>query len=110
MENKKSKDRSKLWAILSYIFIVWIIPWWIIEPRNDFAVYHAKQACLVFLVGTVVEAAGAIIPFIGGYIIAPIGGVAIIILWIIGVFNAATYKQKPLPIIGKYAEKWFENF
>jgi len=52
MENTKSKDRGKLWAILSYIFI----------------------------------------------------------LLIIGVVNAATNNKKPLPVIGKYAEKWFENF
>ena len=110
MENTTSKDRGKLWAILSYIFILWFIPLWIIEPRNDFAVYHAKQSFLLFLVGISVEVAGTIIPIIGWYLIVPIGGLAIFILWIIGVVNAATNNKKPLPIIGKYAEKWFENF
>ena len=104
MEKVKSKGRGKLWAILSYIFILWIIPWWIIKPRNDFSVYHAKQACLLFLVGIVVETAGTIIPVIGWYIIAPIGGVALFILWIIGVFNAATYKKNN-DILDRYDER-----
>jgi uncharacterized membrane protein len=61
-------------------------------------------------VGIIVEIAGTIIPIIGWYLIAPIGGVAIFILWIIGVVTAATNNKKPLPLIGKYAEKWFEDF
>ena len=110
MENPKPKDRGKLWAILSYIFILWIIPWWIIEPRNDFAVYHAKQACMLFLAGIIVQLAGTIIPIIGWYLISPIGGFLMFILWIIGIFNAVTNNRKPLPVIGKYAEEWFKNY
>ena len=110
MENPKPKDRGKLWAILSYIFILWIIPWWIIEPRNDFAVYHAKQACLLFLAGIIIQLAGTIIPIIGWYLISPIGGFLMFILWIIGIFNAVTNNRKPLPVVGKYAEEWFKNY
>nr|MCK4930185.1 hypothetical protein [Nanoarchaeota archaeon] len=104
-----SVDEGKLWAILSYLFILWIFPLWVIKPKNDFAVYHAKQALMLFIAAIVVNIVGSIIPFIGWFIILPIGGLIVFVLWIIGIVNAATGKKKPLPIIGKWAIDWFKS-
>ena len=102
-------DEGKLWAILSYLFILWIFPLWVIKPRKDFAVYHAKQGFMLFIAAIVINIAGTILPIIGWWIILPLGNLAVFILWIIGIINAATNKKKPLPLIGKWAEEWFKN-
>jgi len=102
--NKNSISEDKLWAILSYIFILWIFPIWVIKPRKEFAVFHAKQGLVLFIAGAIVSIISAI-PILG-WIIGPILSIVLFVLWIIGIINAATDKKKPVPIIGKLAEKF----
>jgi len=45
------------------------------------------------------------LPFIGWFIVGPIGGIITIILFIMGIINALGGKQQPLPVIGKFGEK-----
>jgi len=49
--------------------------------------------------------AGIAIPFIGWFIIMPLGQLLVFVLWIIGVINSATGKSNELPLIGKFAKK-----
>ena len=100
-------DEGKLWAILSYLFILWIIPLWVIKPRNDFAVYHAKQAFMLFIAWFVLWIISWI-PIIG-WIIGMIGWIVLFVLWIMGIVKAASNKKEPLPIIGKWAEEGFKS-
>jgi len=44
------------------------------------------------------------IPIIGWFIIWPIGGIFLLIIWIIGMINAFSGKQEQIPIIGKFSE------
>lgn len=132
-------NKGKLWAILSYIFILWFVPLWVIKPRNKYSVYHAKQAFMLFLtyvaVWLVLTVLGAILTSIAygaamgavamgsvgaglgviGLLIGLIGLISLVVyvvlfvLWIIGIYRSATGQMTPLPIIGKLAEKWFTN-
>ncbi|MBW2991406.1 hypothetical protein KY348_06930 [Candidatus Woesearchaeota archaeon] len=103
-------DEAKLWAILSAVFLIlFFIPLWVIKPRKDYAVYYGKQAFMLLITAIAVQIVGAIIPFIGWWIILPLGSLAVFILWIIGIVNAASDKKKPLPVIGKLAIDWFKS-
>ena len=101
---------GKLWAILSSVFLIlFFIPLWIIKPKNDYAVYYGKQAFMLLITSIAVQIVGTIIPFIGPWIILPLGSLAVFILWIIGIVNAASNQKKPLPVIGKLAIDWFKS-
>ena len=110
---KKAKSGKfsddKLLAILAIVFFwifIWIIPIWVIKPRRNFAVYHAKQALILFIAWVIISIAGSVIPSLGWWVIAPLGSIFLFVLWVIGIVNAATDKKKPLPLIGKFADKF----
>lgn len=92
-------EKNKLFAILAYI--IFFIP--LLAARDSkFAMYHANQGLLLLIAGVVLNIVGGIIPFIGPLIIMPLGNLAVFILFIIGVLNAAGGRAKPLPYIGNY--------
>lgn len=133
----KNVDEGKLWAILSYIFILWFVPLWVLKPRNKYSVYHAKQALMLFLVyiamwfifvilsaiittfayGAAMGAAAAgtygaglgVLGLVSALIrfLSFVIYIILFVLWIMGIYRAATGQEKALPLIGKYAEKWF---
>jgi len=87
-------------AIVAYI--LFFIPL-LTEQKNDsFVRYHVRQGfalfiteCVVFLAGQVVFSAW----------LSWLLNLAVFALFIIGVINAAGGKEKPLPLIGRLAEK-----
>lgn len=107
MDNKTSAE-------VGYLTIIgWLIAYVFGEkPRNEFAVYHFKQAfgvsLLWFLYFLIIGVLGIlkVIPFeFRYYYNAP--GFLFLILLIIGLVNASGNKQVPVPIFGKMFEKWF---
>jgi len=103
-EEKKSADDEKLFAVLSYFWILFLLPL-VMKKDSDFAVYHGKQGLVLFIFSLIIGVASNI-PAIGWFLIAPIGGVMTLILFIIGIMNALGGKKQPLPVIGKYAERF----
>ncbi|MFP4423645.1 MAG: DUF4870 domain-containing protein [Candidatus Woesearchaeota archaeon] len=108
----KKKEKSKLCAILSY-FLVGII-WYFVDEemkKDKSAKFHAKQALFLLLVSLVISIAIGILasaPFIG-WIIMFAGSLlqlGIFVLWMIGLIKAIQGENKPIPIIGEYAEKF----
>lgn len=98
---KEVSGESKLFAFLAYLLnIVGFIIVLLVKKDDKFAMYHAKQSLVLFVAWVVICVVGLVIPFI-----LPIGGLLLLILWVIGVINALTGKEKPLPLIGKYGEK-----
>ncbi len=105
------KSDEKLWAILSYIFILWFVPLWLIKPRLKFAVYHAKQAFGLFLtciVAWIVLTILAFIPVIG-WLISIIVWLLLFVCWLIGLIYAATEKEQPIPVVGEMYLGWFKS-
>ncbi len=109
-------DESKIFAFLAYLLgIIGFVIVLVAKKDDKFAMYHAKQS----LVLTIFAFVGWIVLIIVGIILGfiPILGIvldvllllafwlSIMALWILGMVNALTMKQKPLPIIGQYAEK-----
>ena len=95
-------------AILSY-FVIGIV-WYFADDnmkKNSLARFHAKQGLVLLLAGVIIGAVRILllwIPFIGKLIVW-IVGVVFLVLWIFGIVNSATGQEKPLPIIGGFAEK-----
>ena len=95
----KSQSSNTLMAVLCYFGILVLIPL-LTDAKNDpFVKYHIKQ-WLVLLIVYVICAFILWVPIIGWIL-----SVILFILFLMGVINAATGKQSPLPIIGQYADK-----
>lgn len=101
---------NKTLSIISYIFIIgWLIAYFVGKDKADSLLkYHLRQSLglavvsVSFNILTMILA--AILPQLAilGYL-----GLVFYVLIIIGIINAANEAEKPLPLIGKWAEKQF---
>lgn len=95
-------EENKAIAAIGYLGILFLVPL-LAKPNSPFAQYHARQG-IALCVAAVAMSIITPIPIIG-WIIGPIGGILVFILFIMGLVNALGGKMVPLPVIGKYAEK-----
>jgi uncharacterized membrane protein len=93
------KENNKWICALAYI--VFFIPILIDSDNNKYK-FHANQGLNLFLLSAAVSIIGSFLPFIGWFIILPLGGLLCFILAVVGVINALNEKMKELPLIGKY--------
>ncbi|MCX6790895.1 MAG: hypothetical protein NTV62_01730 [Candidatus Gribaldobacteria bacterium] len=102
-ENKSIGSSQKNTGMAVVAYILFFIPL-LTEAKNDpFVKYHVKQG-LVLFIGYVIETIIAGMPFI--WFLSSLLGLALFVLFIIGVMNALNGKQEPLPIIGGLAENF----
>ena len=109
---------SRLPAVLAYLLPVlgWLYVY-VFERRNSFALYHLRQAIglVVFLV-VILVAWGVVgwllawIPYLGILSIALFALVVSayiygIVAWLIGIFNALSDRESPLPLFGRLASR-----
>ncbi|MDD5693145.1 MAG: DUF4870 domain-containing protein [Patescibacteria group bacterium] len=90
-------------AIIAYF--IFFIPLLTDSKDDPFVKFHVKQSIVILITSVIVWLLGMFIPIIGWFLIAPIGGLLVFVLWVIGVVNAAQQKKTPVPIVGKFAEK-----
>jgi uncharacterized membrane protein len=96
---------EKLMGAIAYIGILFLIPL-LAKKDSDFAQFHAKQGLVLFIAEIIVSFVGGIIPFLGWFIILPIGSLITFIFAVIGIVQAATGKYWKLPWgLGDWAEK-----
>jgi uncharacterized membrane protein len=93
------KENNKWICVLAYI--IFFIPI-IIDSKNEEYKFHANQGFNLLLLSIIISLVGILLPFIGWFIILPLGGLFCFILAVIGVINAINEKMKELPLIGKY--------
>lgn len=96
-------------AIIAYLTLIGLIIAYVLnnEKRNDFASYHIRQSLGIFI-SIFVLSAFNYIPLIG-WAIASIGVLAMVILWVLGVVNAANGIKKPVPVLGEYFQELFAS-
>jgi uncharacterized membrane protein len=96
-------EKNKLMAIVGYIIpILFFIPL-VSEGKNSpYAKFHANQQLVLLIAAIAVNVVGGIIPFIGWFIILPIGTIVLIVLAIMGIINASKGEMKKLPMIGGF--------
>ncbi len=90
-------EKNKVMAVLAYI--LFFIPL-LAAKDSKFARFHTNQGLVLFL-GGIISSVVAVIPIIG-WIIAPIAGLVITVLAVIGILNALNGRAKELPLIGKF--------
>ena len=101
------KSDSKLYAFLG-VFLT-IIGYFIVKAthsKDKYAMYYAKQGLVIFIACAIVYAVGIVVPVVGWFIIAPLGSILMVILWVIALVNSGSGKMKPTPIIGGFAKKF----
>ena len=90
-------------AVICYFGILVLIPL-LTDAKNDpFVKFHIKQG-FVLLITDVILSIIVAIPMIG-WIVGTIGWIIILVLFIMGIINAAGGKEQELPIIGKFGSK-----
>ncbi len=102
MEEVTKKEKNTGMAIVAYI--LFFIPL-LTDAKNDpFVKYHVKQGLSLFLVAVAIRII-AYIPIFGWALVWPLN-ILLFVLFIIGVMHALNGEQKPLPVIGKFGEKF----
>lgn len=105
-------------------FIAYLVPvlgWLYVllfEKKDGFAVYHAKQAMMLTITAVVTPLIWAVaawilvwIPFLGGVLAASLftlvilAYLSLVVIWVVGMVNALQTKEKPLPVVGGWAER-----
>lgn len=118
VKRESGERNEKPCSMLSYLFIG--IIWYFADDKirkSGFAQYHAKQGLALLITAIIWGIFLSIVTDI--FFIKPLfsGGLwlyqlfqllnwAPLILALIGVINVANNSEKPLPIIGKFAEKF----
>ncbi|MBW3016926.1 DUF4870 domain-containing protein, partial [Candidatus Woesearchaeota archaeon] len=111
-----ANDESKIFAFLAYLLgIVGFLIVLLAKKDDKYAMYHAKQSLVLFIAVVagwvavfIVSLIIGFIPYVG-WILSALLSLALwlgfLALWILGMVNALTMKEKPLPVIGQYADK-----
>lgn len=94
---KKDIEENKVYGILAYIGILFLVPL-LAAPKSKFAKFHANQGCVLFIAEVVISFV-LVIPVLG-WIAGFVGGIATLVLAIMGLINAANGKMEKLPLIG----------
>jgi uncharacterized membrane protein len=97
-------EKNKAMAIIGYVIpLLFFIPLLSEESKKSpFAKFHANQQLVLLIAAIVVNVVGTIIPFLGWFIILPLGSIFLIIIAILGIINAAKGEMKKLPVIGSF--------
>jgi len=101
-------EKAKGIAWLSYLGILWLVPLLTMKD-NAFAKFHVKQGIVLTIYGLAVGIVGGAIPFLGWFIIAPVGSIIVLVLAIMGIINSLSGKYWKCPLgVAALAEKWFK--
>ena len=94
-------SKSKLLAGLSYLSILWILPFFFTPKSDDFARFHAKQGAILFVAGALIDLVGELSGLVG--LVLWLGRLYLIFK---GIKNVVDGKMEYLPWIGQFAEKF----
>ena len=105
--SSKELEEGKVFAFLGvFLTIIGFIIVLLAKKDNKYALYYAKQGLVLFIAWVIIAILGSIIPIIGWFIILPIGYLLMFILWIIGIVYSLSGEEKPIPLIGQFADKF----
>lgn len=97
---------GKTIAIVSHLTLIgWIIAFVVNRDKKDpLASFYNRQVLGIFILGLAFSILSTIIGKI-----ALIGSLAVFVLWIISIINAAGEKMAPLPVVGPLFQDWFKS-
>ncbi len=96
-------DNDKLWGVLSYVPMLFIIPLIVVQKRSSFLNYHLNQGIILSLVVIVANFGFDLLPWWLSlvFLIKWVLNIAILALLVVGIKNVLERKTEPLPVIGK---------
>ncbi len=101
-------ENGKVCAILAWFFPIGLI-WYFADEKmkkNKFVGFHVKQSLVLFIAAVIINIVGAIIPFLGWFIILPLGMLLVFVWWIMGLIYAISGREKELFLIGQFGKKF----
>jgi uncharacterized membrane protein len=101
-------SESKIFAFLGvFLTIIGFIIVMLVRRNDKYAMYYAKQGLALFITGIIVWVVSVLLAFLLiGFFVGPILNIILLILWIIGIVYSLSGEMKPIPIIGKFGEKF----
>lgn len=102
-------EEGKIFAFLAtFLTIIGFIIVLLTKKDNKYAMYYAKQGLVLFIAAVGVWVAAWILVFIPiiGWLAMIVLDIILFVLWIISWIYALSGEMKPVPLIGKYAEKF----
>lgn len=100
---KEDIDKNKVMGVLAYLGLLVLVPL-LAAKDSKFARFHSNQGLVLLIAEGICSVLSAILPLIPFWLIRlPIYlvQIALFVLAIIGIVNAASGKAKELPLIGK---------
>ena len=101
-------------AILTYITIIGFIIAIVMHngKKTALGAFHLRQGLGLFLTSLVVWIPCMILSIIPGInllmvLVWPLVGIALFVLWIMGLIAAVNGQQKLMPVVGEHYQKWF---
>jgi uncharacterized membrane protein len=91
---------------LAYLTFIPAIVFLVVAPYNQNSTvrFHAWQSIFLSVACVVVDVVLTLIPFVG-WIILPLFGLLVLIVWIICIVKAFNGQRFKIPVIGDFAEK-----
>jgi uncharacterized membrane protein len=108
-----SPDNPKTAGVVCYItFIGWLIAYFALyrNNKNRFAAFHIRQTLLLHILSFFLNILSlfALWGWIPYFILIALS-VLLFILWLIGAFDAINGKERPVPLVGRAAQRLFAN-
>lgn len=98
IETKSASGNAKVFAILSYIGILWLLGLLIEPEKNDpFVKNHVNNGILLSIGGAILGVL-AVIPIV--QIVAGLASIAMLVFAIMGIVQAAGDKEFTIPLVG----------
>jgi len=109
MEHQTEPVQDKAIGIIAYITIIGLIIAFILnmEKKDAFGGFHIRQALGIAVSGIAMSFI-AVVPVIG-WILAVVGSLLVLVMWVIGIINAISGNMKPVPVLGEKFNEWFQG-
>lgn len=101
---KKKDDDRKTWAFLGvFLTLIGFIIVLLTRKEDEYAMYYAKHGLVIFIAWLVFSLIGRI-PMVG-WVIYVVGGVGLLILWVMAFIAALSGEKKRFFVLTDLAEK-----
>jgi len=102
-ENKPKNGKGKNIGMAVVAYIIFFVPLLTNAKDDPFVKYHVKQGLVLFIAGCITMVASWVPPI---HWFSWLLNVGILVSFIIGILNAVSGKEKPLPLIGKFSDNF----
>ncbi|UCG43901.1 MAG: hypothetical protein JSU73_04600 [candidate division WOR-3 bacterium] len=90
-------EQAKATVWLAYLGILFLIPLLTLKD-NEYAKFHVKQGIVLSIYWVAVIILGSVIPFLGWFVILPIGSILVMVFEIIGIVKSLQGSRWQCPL------------